>query len=334
MIRVIRPGLLTSLQDNGRFGYQRFGIGPGGAMDRTAHRLASALVGNPDSVATLECTLTGPELLFETSALLALCGADLSPGIAGQAVPMGRPVLVRAGARLSFGQRRNGVRCYLAVRGGFGAETVMHSQSTSLGGKFGGHAGRAVRKGDRLDGGALAPEQFCPLLAEQLSATSAAFAAPRWRVPLLDDTASPQIVRILEGRHWELFSPEQQQVLLDGEWRISAQSDRMGYRLEGSALALENAGRLVSEAVSFGTVQVPPDGQPIILMADHGTTGGYPKIAQVAGVDLPLLAQMNAHQRIRFEKIPFEMAQQMFLQRENDVETIIASIAQRRFDPA
>lgn len=329
MIRVIRPGMLTSLQDSGRYGYQRFGIGPGGAMDTQSHRLASALVGNADSLASLECTLTGPTLQFDAPVLLALCGADLSPTIDGMPVPQDRPVLVRAGAMLVFGQRRSGVRCYLALHGGFDDAAVLHSQGTSLRGKFGGHAGRALQKGDVLRCKASDTVDFYPELSDLLVQSSAPFVAPRWKVPGLV-SHSTQVVRIMEGRHWPLFSEAARQKLLTLPLRISEQSDRMGYRLEGATLKLENAGEMISEAVSSGTVQVPPDGHPIILMADHGTTGGYPKIAQVASVDLPRLAQMPVHDHLHFELVSLELAQQLYLQREHELTAICGAIGQRR----
>ncbi|MGI4847899.1 MAG: biotin-dependent carboxyltransferase family protein [Janthinobacterium lividum] len=330
MIGVIKPGMLSTLQDLGRTGYQRFGVSAGGVMDETAHRQANALVGNAADEATLECTVLGPVLQFHATTLLAICGADLAPSINGLAVPQGRPVLLRAGTQLAFGQRRTGARAYLAIRGGFDCPAVMASKSTDLRGGFGGYLGRALKKADVLHGGSDDAAQFYPGLGRQLSRENAAFAAPRWMVAQSTTMATSQTVRILQGRHWQLFAQQAHLHLLSTAFQITPQSDRMGYRLAGAPLALEQVREMISEAVAFGTIQVPPDGAPIILMADRGTTGGYPKIAQVASVDLPMLAQMLPGETIRFELIPLQLAQQLALRREEDMDAILAAMQRRR----
>lgn len=289
MIEVIAPGPLTSLQDLGRHGFQRYGVGPAGAMDEWSHRLANLLVGNAASAATLEITLLGPTLRFHQPALIALTGADLGARLDDQPLLPGWPVQIAAGSLLAFGRRRHGCRAYLAVRGGYAVPALMGSQSTALRAGFGGFAGRALRKGDRL---AIEPSR-APV--RQLPP------APPAGFALCDcPTPGPAPLRVLTGQQWNCFSPEAQQRLLAEAYVVHRNSDRMGYRLTGPALALAAPLEMISEAVAFGTVQVPPDGQPIVLMADRQTTGGYPKIANVLCVDLPRLAQAVPGDALRF----------------------------------
>jgi antagonist of KipI len=321
-IRVTKPGLLSTLQDLGRYGYQRFGVVAGGAMDEWSHRMANLLVGNAEDEATLEITLQGPGLTFDETALIAICGADLSPRIGEQPLPQGRPVLVNAGSQLDFGRRQSGFRAYLAVRGGYRVAPVMNSKSTYLRGSFGGFKGRALRKGDEIPIDAWDAEEKYPRFVMALREGAGPFAVP---IPPVGLTA-PLVVRIIAGRQWEAFGDEARALLVSAEFRISAQSDRMGYRIEGPKLALREALEMISEAVTFGTIQVPPDGNPIILMADRQTTGGYPKIAEVASVDLPLLAQMLPQQALRFALISLERAQQLYVAREQEIRRIRQSL--------
>lgn len=330
-IRVIKPGTLTTLQDRGRHGYQHLGVVVGGAMDEWAHRLANIAVGNAEEEATLEITLLGPTFQFEETTLIALCGAQLSARINGEKVPLNRPVLVRAGSRLETGNCEIGARAYLAVAGGFGVADIMGSKSTYLLGAFGGLQGRALRKDDVLMTSASLGELY-PSLHQRLQTSSAAFAAPHFGVDsvLHHMARGVQTVRIVEGRHWQQFGPVVQGLLLNSEFTVSLNSDRMGYRLTGPALVAQSATKMISESVAFGTIQVPTDGQPIILMADRQTTGGYPKIASVASVDLPLLAQMQPRQSVRFALISLQEAQQLYLAREQNIRLVKQAVAQKR----
>ena len=325
-IQVIKAGALTSVQDLGRYGYQRFGVPVNGAMDEWSHRLANRLVGNPETEATLECTLTGPSLLFKSNQLISICGADLSPTIDRRPFPQGRPVLVRAGAQLDFGKCERGARTYIAVSGGYQIASVMDSKSTYLRGAFGGFSGRALQKGDVIKIG-MAQMKDCYLaLSRVFNATRDNFVAPSWAAVSTTCAPSPGVVRVIAGQQWQAFTEEAQKKFTSATFCISAQSDRMGYRMEGVALALRQPIEMISEAVCFGTIQVPPDGNPIVLMADRQTTGGYPKIAQVATVDLPLLAQMLPQQKLRFVLITLEQAQQLYLEREREIQQIQWSI--------
>lgn len=310
-VTVIEPGLQTQLQDEGRWGWQRDGVPVGGAMDAWSHRLANLLAGNAEDEATLEILMTGPRLRFDQDAVIALTGADLPASLDGQAVPMHRRIPVPAGAVLAFGRRRAGLRAYLAVAGGFDVPVVLGSRSTYVRGGFGGLQGRALRPGDVLP---LRPSA-APAGAGR---TEAAPALPPDLVPALPDPAPDACatVAVLRGEHWDLFDAATRQALLAQAWRIGSQSDRMGYRLSGTALQRAPGEELLSEGVGFGTVQVPPDGQPIVLMAERQSTGGYPKIAHVASVDLPMLAQLAPGQRVRFELVSLDLAQALIEDRE------------------
>ena len=327
-IQVIKPGALSTIQDLGRVGYQRFGVVGGGVMDQWAHRLANLRVRNGEQEATLEITLLGPSLRFRQTALIAVCGADLSPRIGEHALPVGRPLLVRNGSQIDFGRRMSGARAYLAVHGGFDVAPVMHSKSTYVRGAFGGLGGRALRKGDEIGIGRSNGQACYPQLAGALFDSDHPFATlpDALLAPVTDE--APQTVRVIAGQQWQAFTKEAQAQFLAAEFRISMQSDRMGYRLEGPQLGLRAPLEMISEAVCFGTIQVPPDGNPIILMADRQTTGGYPKIASVASVDLPLLAQMMPHQTVRFSLVTLDEAQRLYLAREQDIGRIRQAITQ------
>ncbi len=318
-LRVHRAGILSTLQDRGRYGYQRFGMPVGGVMDEHSHRLANLLVRNAEDDATLELTLAGPRLEFTEGALIAICGGDFAPTIGGQAVPASRPVLVRAGSVLDLAVCRLGCRAYLAVAGGFDVPVVMGSKSTYLPAGIGGFKGRALRRGDELPV-QRAPADLYPALHRALQSAEA-FACPKWSVhanaALL--AHDHHRIRFIQGRHFARFSESSRAQFVSAEFRITANSDRMGYRLEGPTLALTEPGDILPEAVTFGSIQVPPDGKPIVLMANRQTTGGYPLIGEVASVDLPLLAQLPPGDTLRFEPITLEHSQELYLQREREM---------------
>ena len=327
-ISVLKPGMLSTLQDSGRHGFQHFGVPVSGAMDAFSHRLANLLVGNKSDEATLELTLRGPRLRFERDALIALCGADLTPAIDGVDVAQAKPLRVRAGAMLDFGAGLTGCRAYLAVHGGFAVPAVMGSRSTYERANIGGLHGRALREGDVLPIGHSQVTPY-PALASALAVSKMNFAAPKWAVNQhLEKLArTPQIVRIVAGRQWDAFAPAARDTLTSEEFRLAPDSDRMGCRLEGAALSVHGIEEMLSEAVSFGTIQIPRSGQPIVLMADRQTVGGYPKIAEVISVDLWLLAQLCPGERLRFELVSLAQAQALCLQREQEIVTIGEAVA-------
>lgn len=312
-IEVLKPGAQTQAQDLGRYGYQGLGVPVSGVMDEWSHRLANLLAGNSGDEATLEIVLTGPSLRFEAATRIAICGADLSARLDGRRLRPDRAVDVPAGGVLEFGACEAGLRAYLAVRGGLAITPLMGSRSSYVRGGFGGFAGRALRKGDVLQ----APDASSrpaprgpgvrPILPSSVPREPRGQAVP---------------LRVMPGEHWALFTPAAREALLQAEFRITAQSDRMGYRLEGPPLERSTPGELVSEAMSFGTIQVPNDGQPIVLMAERHGTGGYPKIAHVISVDLPRLAQLGPQQTLRFQAVTLETAQALYLQREQLLATL------------
>jgi biotin-dependent carboxylase-like uncharacterized protein len=314
-IEVLRPGVLSTLQDLGRHGYQRYGVVVDGAMDEMSHRIANLLVGNDESEATLELTLQGPELRFERDTLVAIAGADMAPQATGRSVPTHRPVWLGAATRLAFGAARSGCRTYLSVAGGFAAAPVLGSRSTYLPGAMGGHEGRSLRNGDVLRMGEIDGDRYAAL-RKRLATARPGFAAARWFVAPPTDLDPLAPIRVVPGRHWRAFSAAMRRSFLGSTFRIGAQSNRMGYRLDGPKIILARRRESISEAISFGTVQVPPDGQPIVLMADRQTTGGYPKIAEVIGTDLPRLAQRRPGEVVRFERIGLDEAQALLLERE------------------
>ncbi|MCZ7563737.1 MAG: biotin-dependent carboxyltransferase family protein [Burkholderiales bacterium] len=328
-IEVIKPGLLTTVQDLGRFGYQRFGVVAGGVMDERAHRLANIMVGNEADAATLEVTLQGPTLRFGVTALIAVCGAEFAARLDRTALPYGRPVLVRAGAVLEFRGLGRGCRAYLAVRGGIGVPAVMASRSTYVRAALGGLEGRALQKGDKLPITPHAPGWF-PALDAALRKSDAPCASVRWSAGDSAAGAATRPVRVIAGPQWELFSQETRALFVGTSFRISVNSDRMGYRLSGATIKPRRAVEMISEAVAFGTVQVPPDGNPIILMADRQTSGGYPKIAQVAAVDLPRLAQTRPLEPVRFTLATLGEAQRAYLAREAEFALLRESVDLRR----
>ena len=281
-LTIVRPGMLTTVQDLGRWGYQGSGVPVAGPMDEYAHRLANDLVGNPDSAAALEITLLGPEIRSDAEALCAATGATFELAVDGVPVPMNAPFTVGAGSRLRFGNRLAGSRAALAVRGGIDLPPAFGSRATSLVSRLGPFGGRALRAGDVL-----------PLGSDPGGAPGPA--GRPMRLP-----AGGARVRVVMGPHDAMFTATAVETLLTAPFAITTQSNRMGYRLQGPALAHVGSAEILSDATPMGSVQVPGSGQPILLMADRQTTGGYPKIATVIAADLPVVGQLAPGDWIRF----------------------------------
>lgn len=323
-LSILRPGLLTTVQDLGRHGYQKDGILVSGAMDPTALRVANLLVGNEGNTGGLEITLLGPRIRFEANHLIALTGAHLSPTLNDQPVGMNRPVWVRAGTELAFGVPVAGSRVYLAVSGGFALAPVLGSRSTYLRAGFGGLHGRALHAGDSL------PSADVTGLGMKLMESLAAAALPgtwaqaHW-TPTPDLAPRPRanpVVRAIRGPEYEAFSPRSQRDFWQQPFAVTPEADRMGYRLRGPILERENNAELLSSAVTFGTVQVPAGGQPIVLMADHQTTGGYPRIVQVITTDFSALAQVRPGNSIQFQEVSLAEAQALYLAQERQLRAL------------
>lgn len=317
------PGLWTTIQDRGRTGWQRFGVPVSGAMDEWSFRTANALVGNDDDAAALEIAVVGGTFRVLEPVIIAVCGADLSPTIDGEALPMWRPVKVKAGSRIRFRTAKAGRFAYLSAAGGLDVPEVLGSRSASVSSALPGLAGRTLAAGDRI---AVGSQQGRVHLHLEI-ADGERFAAPPWFVGdewRVHGEALPGVrtVRAMRGKEWDWFSEEVRQQLIDGQWicTVRAESDRMGYRLSAPPILRDEQREMVSEAVTAGTVQVPPDGQPIVLMADCQTTGGYPRLLQVIHADLGLIAQAQPGEQIRFQLVELDEAVHAFAEREEQLQ--------------
>jgi len=325
-ISVLKPGLLTTVQDLGRFGYQKDGLVVSGALDTAALRTANLLVGNPATAAGLECTLRGPTLRFEADALLALTGADLAATINGQPVPRGRPVAVRAGAVLAFGVAPGPGRAWLALAGGMATAPVLGSRATYLRAALGGFAGRALRVGDVLPVGewsALSERLFA-----QVAPPVTGWAAAPWGSAVVPTPplGAKLVVQAVPGPEYAQFTPASQRAFWAETYTVTTEADRMGCRLSGPALARGTSAELLSSAVTFGTVQVPAAGQPIVLLADCQTTGGYPRLAQVISADVGRLAQALPGTRLCFAPMALAAAQALYLAQEQRLRKLARAV--------
>lgn len=285
-IRILFPGPLSTVQDAGRFGYLKSGIGTSGVMDREAYETANRLLQNTAGEAVIEATLLGPALFSDSDCVCCITGADMAPRLDGQSVPMYRPFLIRAGQTLSLSAAVNGCRSYLAFAGGIDVPLVLGSRSTNLKCRLGGYQGRALQKDDVLSLGP-ATADVSALLQNK---------APK---PFFSSSVT---VRVIEGPQAEYFTKRGKQTFYGCPYVVSPESDRMGYRLEGPAVESENGVDIVSDGIALGAVQIPPSGKPIILLSDRQTTGGYAKIATVISKDIPRLAQLKPGDQVLFEK--------------------------------
>ncbi|MBJ6363909.1 biotin-dependent carboxyltransferase family protein [Paenibacillus sp. MAHUQ-46] len=338
-LTVLEPGFYTTIQDMGRPGLRHAGLGAGGAMDSYALCVANLLTGNEPQAAGLELTLSGPVLRAEQDMLIALTGADMEPRIVGgMELPMWRPVWLAAGTVFTLGRAAAGCRAYLAVAGGIHVPPQLGGRGTDVRVRIGGLSGRPLAAGDAIpcmaagDGAppavALEARLRQRVLAEGRR-QAIAMAAPRWFAPPRaygGAGADGIVLRAMPGAESGQFSEAARTALYREPFRVAPASDRMGLRLSGPMLERTTRAELLSHGVAPGTVQVPPGGSPIVLAADCQTTGGYPKIAQVAHVDLPLLAQARPGATIRFQPIDLAEAQQLDLAREQELAQLAAGI--------
>jgi len=313
-IDVLAPGLLTTVQDRGRTGWRHLGVGCAGALDQHAHMLANLLVGNPPDAATLEITLSGPRLRFGRAVRIALCGGDIDARCDGTTLPAARPILLPAGATVVLGACRRGARAYLAVDGGIDVPIVLGSRSTDLRGGFGGIEGRALRAGDAV-----------PLGDDGVTNVEAPRIAPWW-IDDARDAPPGSAIRVLPGAD----DTHPVAGLFARTWRVAHASDRQGIRLEGDALHAADARERVSAPVAPGTVQLPPDGQPIVLLADAQTHGGYPRIGHVIRADLPRLAQLRPGEALRIAPCTPAQAQAAWRSHQHAMARLALMLEHRR----
>lgn len=289
VFRVEEPGLLTTVQDIGRPQAVASGVPPGGAMDRFAHAAANLMVGNDRTAATLECTLIGPRLAVVQPCMVAVTGGDLDPRVNGEAIPMWTAASLGPGDELTLGSRRRGARAYIAVAGGIVADRWLGSMSTNLMTARGGMHGRALVQGDLIAAGE-------PV--EVTERTLASNMRPRY-----DD----HTLFVISGPHITMLSEQSRATIFESAFTVSHDSNRMGYRLDGPALET-HGDEVLSFGLVAGSLQVPPGGRPILLMADHQTAGGYPVVAAVISASMPVAAQLAPGDELRFAEIPTEQA--------------------------
>lgn len=308
-IKIINPGLLTSIQDGGRYGYQQFGVPVSGVMDSFSHRSANILVGNDEYEGVLEILMIGPQMEFIAEEVIAITGGDLSPSINGVPIPMWESIHIKKGDRLGFLGMKSGCRSYLAIRGGIEVDAVMGSKSTYIKGKIGGLQGRNLKSGDVLmigrpkDGmnhfiGTKMPSKYIPDYTQSLE------------------------VRVILGPQDDCFTDKGLETFLSTPYGVANECDRMGYRLEGEIIEHMEGGDIISDGISFGAIQVPTHGKPIIMMADRQTIGGYTKIGNVISVDLSKIAQAKLKDTISFKKVTIYEAQRLLKEMEQNMDNI------------
>lgn len=308
-IRVMKAGMQTTIQDLGRHGWQSLGISVCGAMDPWAAKIVNILLNNHENEAVLEMTVHGPTLEIQEDLFLAIFGADMVARRNGKKIAQGKPVFVRKGDVLTFGYARDGIRTYLAVKGGFFIEKVLDSYSTDVKAKMGGMGGRALKEGDIL-----------PTKSGETPLSHNRKFPYHIKNHYIDRKVSP--IHFIRGRQYHWFTKESLQAFESSPFTIEPDSDRMGYRLSGSGLEQGEPRELITEGTTFGTIQIPPSGQPIILMADRQPTGGYPKIGEVIRSDLPRLSQMRPGQKLHFQEVSLQEAYQKIRKQRRDLEKI------------
>ena len=312
-IEVLRAGLLTTVQDRGRFGYQKFGVPVSGGVDEIALRVANVLVGNPQGAAALEATALGPQLRFLADAVAAVTGAEVEGDLDGRPIPWYKSFQVRAGEVLDIRACTRGLRTYLAIAGGIDVPVLLGSRSTCLVANFGGFRGRALMAGDVLAVG--------PVAASLLDLAGCGV-PDAWR----PRHGAPVTLRVVMGPQDDAFTEEGHRTFLESTYRVSPHADRMGYRLDGPVIAHKGSADIISDWVPLGGVQVPGDGKPIILLADRQTTGGYPKIATVIKPDISLVAQLRPGDALAFRAVSAVEAQGVAYKIEADLLTLPAHL--------
>jgi biotin-dependent carboxylase-like uncharacterized protein len=310
MIRIVEPGALTTVQDLGRPGHLRYGIPPSGPMDHAAFVVANRLVGNADGAAGLECTVLGPRFEAATACALAATGAEMPLTINGAEAPPWTTLTLKPGDVVKLGAARAGVRAYLAFSGGLDVAPVLGSRSTYVRGRLGGLDGRALRKEDRLQ---LFPASLPP--------------RRRARPRVVTDLRPEPEIRVVLGPQADRFTDEGIQTLLGSDYEMLPQSDRMGARLRGPRIAHVRGHDIISDGIALGSIQVPGDGQPIALLVDRQSTGGYTKVATVCSFDIGRLGQVRPGHRLRFRAIELAEAHRVLRQAQAALVDVLVEVS-------
>ena len=307
-IIVESAGFLSTVQDGGRYGYQRYGIPPSGAMDEFAFQVGNILVGNERNAAGIEITLAGFSVKFDGDFEIAVTGADLNATVNGKKIETWQSTYVKRGDILKFERVNKNIRAYLCVNGGIDVPRIFGSRSTYMRMNMGGFQGRKLQKGDVLPVG---------------SPSSLSTSSMKVNDSILSLVYSPRNIRVIPGPENKLFSKKDLDLFFSSLYSITNQSDRMGYKLKGPSLNSKRISHdIISNGIVRGAIQVPSNGQPIIMMAEHQTIGGYAKIATVISADIPLLSHMKPADKIHFEKITLEEAHQLYCQIQNILESL------------
>lgn len=298
-LKILRSGILDTIQDEGRCGSQHLGINPSGAMDSFSSQLSNALLGKDLKSPVIELHFPSSQILFEKENIICICGADFLPTINNQPVPLHHPIAVNKNSILKFNKLQSGARCYLSLLNDFKIEKWNNSYSTNLKANAGGFNGRSLQTNDVID----CTEK---LTVSHILKNRDSIVLP-WKAQDTVDTRNE--IEFIIGSEWHWLTKDAQETFLEHWFQITNEADRMGYRLAGQRLSANTNEQLLSSAVSFGTVQLLPNGQLIVLMADHQTTGGYPRIAHIISAHLPILAQKKPNDVIRFKLTSLEEAQ-------------------------
>ncbi len=308
-VRIVKSGMLTTVQDQGRVGYQQFGVSVSGVMDSRAAALANLLVGNDPQEAVLECTLLGPQIQFQTVNYFAVTGADLSPVLDGHPVSVYCAIRAEAGQILRFGTPRRGCRAYIAFAGGMDLPAVMGSRSTYLRAELGGFQGRKLADGDVI-----------PFRAPKRNLIG----VYRTTYPIDTIPLKEFVLRVILGPQDDYFTAHGLETFFSQTYTVTPESDRMGCRLDGPEIRHKTASDIISDGIAFGAIQVPSSGKPIIMLADRQSVGGYTKIANVITADLRLLAQLKPGDHVRFKEVSVHYGQSLYLQQKAELEKLAA----------
>jgi len=304
-VLVLKAGMLTSIQDLGRFGYQNQGIGTSGVMDVRSFKIANLLLDNPENEAVIEFTLIGPTLEFTTDTIIAITGGDFSPKINKESVDMYKAIYASKGDILEFGSAKKGSRGYIAFSSYLNVPVVMGSRSTNMKSMIGGFEGRKLQGGDLLY--FRIKRRYLPYFLSR-------------KLEINEFTDHDIEIRVIMGPQDDYFTKDGRETFLSNSYIVTSEFDRMGCRLDGSYIASKETSDIISDGIAFGSIQVPSHGKPIVLLSDRQTTGGYAKIATIVSVDIPKFVQRKVDSKVNFKAITVDAAQNLLLDEEKELD--------------